>query len=201
LKNSGTADPVENLVGELARLPGIGRKTAQRLAYHILTLSKDDAAGLSEAIKNVKEKIFYCAVCNNITDRDPCAICGDSERDQSVVCVVERPNNIMVIEKTGEYKGVYHVLLGAISPLSGIGPEQLRIEGLLKRLQGGGIKEIILATNPNVEGEMTASYLVRLLKPLGIKVSRIALGVPVGSELEYMDEMTMLKAMEGRREL
>jgi len=201
LAKSAANEPVEQLINEFARLPGVGRKTAQRLAYHVLTLSKEDALKLSEAIQNVKEKIFHCSHCNQITDRDPCAICADEARDHSIVCVVERPNNITVIEKTGEYQGVYHVLLGAISPLSGVGPEQLKIQGLLKRLENEDIKEVILATNPNVEGEMTASYLVRLLKPLGVKVSRIARGVPVGSELEYMDEMTISKAMEGRREL
>ena len=201
LKSGAPSEPVEKLINALARLPGIGQKTAQRLAFFILTLSKEEATGLADTIRDVKEKVFYCSICNNITDRDPCKICADSDRDGSVICVVERPNSIMVIEKTGEFKGVYHVLLGAISPLSGIGPEQLKIEGLLKRLESTGVQEIILATNPNVEGEMTASYLARLLKPLGVTVSRIALGVPVGSELEYTDEVTMSKAMEGRREL
>ena len=201
MKSGAPSEPVEKLINALARLPGIGQKTAQRLAFFILTLSKEEATGLADTIRDVKEKVFYCSICNNITDRDPCKICADSDRDGSVICVVERPNSIMAVEKTGEFKGVYHVLLGAISPLSGIGPEQLKIEGLLKRLESTGVQEIILATNPNVEGEMTASYLARLLKPLGVTVSRIALGVPVGSELEYTDEVTMSKAMEGRREL
>jgi recombination protein RecR len=194
-------EPLTRLVEELQRLPGIGRKSAQRLAYHILRTPREDAERLCDAVRDVKEKVTYCSVCGNITDIDPCPYCRDEGRDRRVICVVEEAQNVAVIEKTREFKGTYHVLMGAISPLQGVGPDDLKIKGLLSRVEGGAVEEVILATNPNVEGEATAIYLARLLKPLGIRVTRIAMGVPVGSDLEYADEVTMNKAMEGRREV
>ena len=193
-------EPLIRLVEELQRLPGIGPKGAQRLAFHILKTPREDADRLADAVRNVKERVTYCSVCNNITDADPCAYCSNATRDSRIICVVEEPQNVTAVEKTGEFKGVYHVLMGALSPLQGIGPDDLKIKGLLGRI-GTGVTEVILATNPNVEGEATAIYLARLLKPLGVKVTRIAMGVPVGSDLEYADEVTMHKAMEGRREV
>ena len=193
-------EPLIRLVEELQRLPGIGPKGAQRLAFHILKTPREDADRLADAVRHVKERVTYCSVCNNITDADPCAYCSSATRDPKVICVVEEPQNVAAIEKTREFKGTYHVLMGALSPLQGIGPDDLKIKGLLSRVNGG-VTEIILATNPNVEGEATAIYLARLLKPLGVKVTRIAMGVPVGSDLEYADEVTMHKALEGRREV
>jgi recombination protein RecR len=188
------------LVEELQRLPGIGPKGAQRLAFHILKTPRETTDRLIDAVRDVKERITYCSVCNNITDVDPCSFCSNPDRDHRTICVVEEPPNVAAIEKTREFKGVYHVLMGALSPLQGIGPDDLKIKNLLARLSNG-VAEVILATNPNVEGEATAIYLARLLKPLGVKVTRIAMGVPVGSDLEYTDEVTMNKAMEGRREV
>jgi len=193
-------EPLIRLVEELQRLPGIGPKGAQRLAFHILKTPREDADRLADAVRNVKERVTYCSVCNNITDADPCAYCSSVTRDPKVICVVEEPQNVAAIEKTREFKGTYHVLMGALSPLQGIGPDDLKIKGLLSRINGG-VTEVILATNPNVEGEATAIYLARLLKPLGVKVTRIAMGVPVGSDLEYADEVTMHKALEGRRDV
>jgi recombination protein RecR len=193
-------EPLIRLVEELQRLPGIGPKGAQRVAFHILKTPREDADRLADAVRNVKERVTYCSVCNNITDADPCAYCSSATRDPKVICVVEEPQNVSAIEKTREFKGTYHVLMGALSPLQGIGPDDLKIKGLLSRVNDG-VTEIILATNPNVEGEATALYLARLLKPLGVKVTRIAMGVPVGSDLEYADEVTMHKALEGRREV
>jgi recombination protein RecR len=193
-------EPLIRLVEELQRLPGIGPKGAQRLAFHILKTPREDVDRLADAVRRVKEQVTYCSVCNNITDADPCAYCSSATRDPKVICVVEEPQNVAAIEKTREFKGTYHVLMGALSPLQGIGPDDLKIKGLLSRVNGG-VTEIILATNPNVEGEATAIYLARLLKPLGVKVTRIAMGVPVGSDLEYADEVTMHKALEGRREV
>jgi len=193
-------EPLIRLVEELQRLPGIGPKGAQRLAFHILKTPREDADRLADAVRRVKEQVTYCSVCNNITDADPCGYCSSATRDPKVICVVEEPQNVAAIEKTREFKGTYHVLMGALSPLQGIGPDDLKIKGLLSRINGG-VTEVILATNPNVEGEATAIYLARLLKPLGVKVTRIAMGVPVGSDLEYADEVTMHKALEGRREV
>jgi recombination protein RecR len=193
-------DPLIRLIEQLQRLPGIGPKGAQRLAFHILKNTRDDAERLVEAVREVKERVTYCSVCNNITDVDPCAFCSSTDRDRRLICVVEEPQNVSAVEKTREFKGLYHVLMGALSPLQGIGPDDLKIKGLLARVNNG-VGEVILATNPNVEGEATAIYLARLLKPLGVKVTRIAMGVPVGSDLEYADEVTMHKAMEGRREV
>jgi recombination protein RecR len=192
--------PLIRLIEELQRLPGIGPKGAQRLAFHILKTPREQTDRLAEALRDVKERVTYCSVCNNITDVDPCAFCSNDTRDPRTICVVEEPQNVAAIEKTREFKGMYHVLMGALSPLQGIGPDDLKIKGLLGRVNGG-VDEVILATNPNVEGEATAIYLARLLKPLGVKVTRIATGVPVGSDLEYADEVTMTKSMEGRREV
>jgi len=193
-------DPLTRLIEELQRLPGIGPKGAQRLAFHILKSPREQAERLVDAVREVKERVTYCSVCNNITDVDPCAFCSNDARDGTMICVVEEPQNVSAIEKTREYKGRYHVLMGALSPLQGIGPDDLKIKGLLGRVNNG-VSEVILATNPNVEGEATAIYLARLLKPLGVKVTRIAMGVPVGSDLEYADEVTMHKSLEGRREV
>jgi recombination protein RecR len=193
-------DPLARLIEELQRLPGIGPKGAQRLAFHILKTPREHADRLADALREVKERVTYCSVCHNITDADPCVFCRSADRDPHVICVVEEPQNVAAIEKTREFKGRYHVLLGALSPLQGIGPDDLKIKTLLARI-GNGVREVILATNPNVEGEATAIYLARLLKPLGVKVTRIAMGVPVGSDLDYADEVTMHKALEGRREV
>jgi recombination protein RecR len=193
-------DPLVRLIEELQRLPGIGPKGAQRLAFHILKTPREQTERLSEALRDVKERVTYCSVCNNITDADPCAFCSSEARDRHTICVVEEPQNVAAIEKTREFKGMYHVLMGALSPLQGIGPDDLKIKSLLARVNNG-VNEIILATNPNVEGEATAIYLARLLKPLGVRVTRIAMGVPVGSDLEYADEVTMHKSLEGRREV
>jgi recombination protein RecR len=195
------AEPLARLIDELKRLPGIGQKSAQRIAFHLERSPREDAERLSAAILDAKDKIRLCSQCNNFTDVDPCGYCADPTRNPEVICVVETPYNVVNIEKTREYSGRYHVLHGALSPLQGIGPEQLKLKNLLERLKGGQVKEIIVATNPNVEGEATAIYLSKLIKPLGIRVSRIAMGIPVGSELEFADEVTMLKALEGRREL
>jgi recombination protein RecR len=198
---SDYAAPIEKLIEEFRKLPGIGSKTAQRLAYSVLRKSKEEAERLSRAIMEVKETIRYCSRCNNFSDRDPCGFCANPNRSQETICVVEEPHDILAIEKTREYHGQYHVLHGVLSPMNGVGPEDLKLKNLLERLRGGKVREIILATNPNVEGEATAIYIAKLLKPIGIKVSRIALGVPVGSDLEYADEMTMSKALEHRHEL
>ncbi len=194
-------DPLTRLVEQLQKLPGIGAKGAQRLAFHILKNPRDDAERLCDAIRDIKERVTYCTVCNNITEHDPCVFCTSASRDQRLICVVEEPQNVSVVEKTREFRGVYHVLMGALSPLHGVGPDDLKIKGLLSRVGDGAVDEVILATNPNVEGEATALYLARLLKPLGVRVTRIAMGIPVGSDLEYADEVTMSRAMEGRREV
>ena len=193
-------DPLLRLIEELQRLPGIGPKGAQRLAFHLLRTPREQTERLVEAVRDVKERVTYCSICNNITDADPCLFCSNADRDQHLICVVEEPQNITAIEKTREFKGLYHVLMGALSPLQGIGPDDLKIKGLLSRLTNG-VTEVILATNPNVDGEYTAVYLARLLKPLGVKVTRIAMGLPVGSDLDYADEITMHRALEGRREV
>ncbi|HEV2495434.1 MAG TPA: recombination mediator RecR [Terriglobia bacterium] len=195
------AEPLARLIDELKRLPGIGQKSAQRIAFHLERASREDAERLAQAIVEVKDKIRLCSICNNLTEQDPCEYCSDPTRDPSVVCVVETPYNAIAIEKTREFHGLYHVLHGALSPLRGIGPDQLKLKSLLDRLKSGKIRELIVATNPNVEGEATAIYLSKLIKPLGVKVTRIAMGIPVGSELEFADEVTMLKAIEGRREI
>ena len=195
------AEPLSRLIQEFKRLPGIGQKSAQRLAFHVLRGPREDAERLAQAILDVKDRLGLCQLCNNISQGDLCPFCLDPHRDRSVVCVVEEYNSILAVETTRQFQGLYHVLHGAISPLRGIGPDQLRIRNLLERLEGGEVREIILATNPNVEGEATAAYLARLLKPLGLKVTRIAMGLPVGSDLEFADEVTMAKSLENRREV
>jgi recombination protein RecR len=195
------AAPLARLIDELKRLPGIGQKSAQRIAFHLERAPREDAERLAAALVDVKDKIRLCSVCNNLTELDPCEYCSDPTRDPSVVCVVETPYNALAVEKTREFHGHYHVLHGALSPLHGIGPDQLRLKNLIERLKNGAVRELIVATNPNVEGEATAIYISKLIKPLGVKVTRIAMGIPVGSELEFADEVTMLKAIEGRREI
>lgn len=193
--------PLQELVDQFRKLPGVGAKTAQRLAFHVLRTPRDEAERLCAAVLGVKDRVTYCTVCNTITDTDPCAYCADLARDRRVICVVEEPQNVHAVEKGGGFRGMYHVLMGAISPLHGVGPDDLKIGGLVSRIGAGGVDEVILATNPTVEGEATAHYLARLLKPLGVRVTRIATGVPVGSDLEYADDLTLGKAMEGRREV
>ena len=194
-------DPLSELVAALQRLPGIGAKSAQRLAYHLLKTTREDVDALCAAMLSVKDRVTYCSTCSNITDVDPCFYCTDPAREGRTMCVVEQPENVWAVERTRGFRGVYHVLMGAIAPLQGIGPDDLKIKGLLNRVAGGRVEEVIVATNPTVEGEATALYLAKLLKPLGVRVSRIAMGVPVGSDLDYTDEFTMSKAMEGRREM
>jgi len=193
-------DPLQQLVEELQRLPGIGAKSAQRLAYHLLKAPREAVERLADAMRTVKERVTYCSTCNNITDQDPCWFCTTDSRDRALICVVEQPENVTAVERTRDFPGVYHVLMGALSPLQGVGPDDLKIRGLLARVSAG-VSEVIIATNPNVEGEATAIYLARLLKPLGVKVTRIAMGVPVGSDLDYADEFTMHKALQGRTEI
>jgi recombination protein RecR len=195
------AEPMSRLIDELKKLPGVGAKSAQRLAFHILRSSDDDAEALATAVRDVKANLRLCSICNNITDVDPCVYCTSPTRNQRLVCVLEEPTNIAAIEKTKHFNGVFHVLHGAISPLHGIGPDQLRISNLLSRVEDNNVDEVILATNPTVEGEATAVYLSQQLKRAGVKVTRIAMGIPVGSDIEYTDEITMLKAMEGRRDM
>jgi len=196
-----TAAPLARLIDELYKLPGIGPKSAQRLAYYLLRMPAVEAQSLASAIVEVKERITFCAVCQNVTEVDPCRICTDSQRDRTVICVVEEPLDIMAIERTQSYRGLHHVLHGAISPIDGIGPEDLKIAELLHRLRSGEVQEIILATNPNLEGEATAMYLTRLLKPLGVRITRLARGLPVGGDLEYADDVTLARALEGRQEM
>lgn len=195
------AEPLARLIQEVKRLPGIGQKSAQRIAFHILRAPREDVERLAAALLDVKDKLGLCAECNNISDAELCPFCRDPHRDRRKICVVEEPHNILPVETTRIYDGLYHVLHGSISPLRGVGPEQLRIKELLQRLEKGEVEEIILATNPTVEGEATAVYLARLLKPLGVRVTRIAMGIPVGSDLEYADEVTMSKSLENRREI
>lgn len=194
-------EPLARLIENFRALPGIGSKTAVRLAYHVLDMDKDKAKSLADAIMMAKSKVIYCSTCFNLTDENPCRICSSEQRDRSIICVVEQPQDVAAMERMKDFKGLYHVLHGALSPLSGIGPENLKIKELLNRLQDDSVKEIIVATNPNVEGEATAMYLARLLKPIGIKVTRIAHGLPVGGDLEYADEVTLSRAMENRIEL
>lgn len=192
--------PVARLIDELRRLPGIGPKSAQRIAYHLLKGSADDATKLGEAISSLKAGIRMCVQCNAITDQETCALCSNPNRSDRIICVVEEPHNLVAVEKTRDFKGRYHVLHGALSPLQGVGPDELKLQGLLDRVRAGGVEETIIATSPTVEGEATAVYLARILKPLGVKVTRIAMGIPVGSDLEWADEVTIAKAIEGRRE-
>ena len=196
-----TAPPLASLINELTRLPGVGGKSASRIAYYILKRTAGEAEALANAIIEVKSKIFRCSICNNMTDVEPCAICSDPRRDASVICVVEEAFNIPTIEQTRDFRGLFHVLLGALSPLKGVGPHDIDVAGLIKRVQAGGVREVIVATNPNVEGEATALYLAQQLKPLDVKTTRLAFGLPVGGDLEYADQVTMAKALEGRREI
>ncbi|MDR0518806.1 MAG: recombination mediator RecR [Clostridiales Family XIII bacterium] len=194
--------PLQRLIAELSRLPGIGGKTAQRLAFHIIAMNDEDAFSMADAIKGAKKELVYCSVCGNLTDADPCAICTDAARDRSVICVVETPRDVAAIERMKDYRGLYHVLHGAISPMDGVGPDDINLRSLIIRLQGNDdVREIIVATNPNIEGEATAMYAAGLIKPSGIKVTRIAHGVPVGGDLDYTDDETLSKAMSGRRDL
>ena len=195
------AEPVSRLIEELGKLPGIGPKSAARLTYHLLRIPEAEARALAEAIIAVKEKTVLCSSCQNITDSNPCAICGSKERDHSIICVVKEPLDIMALERTGQYKGLYHVLHGVLSPMDGIGPDDLKIKELLQRLKTNPVKEVILATNPNLEGEATAMYLQRLLSPFGVRLTRLARGLPVGGDLEYADEVTLTHALEGRQEM
>ena len=196
-----TAPPLANLINELTKLPGLGGKSAARLAYHILKRPAAEAEALAAAILDVKSKIIRCSVCNNMTDVDPCAICTDARRDPSLICVVEEAFNIPTIESTRDFRGVFHVLLGALSPLKGIGPQDIDVAGLVRRVQNGAVREVIVATNPNVEGEATAMYIAQQLRSIGVRVTRLAFGLPVGGDLEYADQVTMSKALEGRREI
>ena len=195
------AQPLQRLIEELKRIPGIGAKTAQRIAFHILGLPQEDADRLAESIRTAKKQVFYCSVCNNITQADPCPLCADGQRDPDTLCIVEEPFNISSIEKTGIYNGRYHVLLGTLAPLRGIGPDELRLEKVVERVESGGFKEIIIATNPTAEGEATAHYLARLLKDRGVRLTRLAMGLPVGSDLDFADQVTIRKSLEGRTEL
>jgi recombination protein RecR len=195
------AGPVQSLIDELGRLPGVGPKSAQRIAFHLLKMPTDDALRLARSITEAKERVSFCTRCFNVCEGEECGICTDSRRDPTLVCVVEEPRDVVAVEKTQEFRGRYHVLQGAISPLEGIGPDQLRVKELLARLDAEGVKEVILCTNPNIEGEATAMYLARLLKPLGVRTTRIASGLPVGGDLEYADELTLGRALEGRREV
>jgi len=196
-----TAMPVNRLIEEFSKLPGVGPKSAQRLTYYLLRASAEDALALAQAILEVKEKIILCSLCQNITDSDPCAICRNDQRDQDSICVVEEPLDILALERTGSYKGLYHVLHGVISPMDGIGPDDLKVRELLARLKTGQVQEVIMATNPNLEGEATAMYLTRLIAPLGLKVTRLARGLPMGADLEYADNVTLARAIEGRQEV
>lgn len=195
------ATPIARLIEEFAKMPGIGKRTAERLAYYVLKLSEEEVAAFAEALTNAKEKIIFCPVCQCLTETVPCEICSDERRDQSLICVVEKPKDVVKIEKTREYKGMYHVLHGVISPMDGVGPEDIRIKELLSRVTDGEVKEVIMATNPNLEGEATAMYIAKLLSPFGVKVTRLAHGIPVGGDLEYADEVTLTRALEGRNEI
>ena len=193
--------PLEILINELSKLPGIGGKTAQRLAFHILSLDEKEVRQLASSLTNAREQMKYCSVCGNLTDTDPCRICSDPSRRQDVICVVESPRDVMAMERIREFNGLYHVLHGVISPMEGIGPEDINLKSLIARLQASDVKELIVATNPNIEGEATAMYIARLLKPFAVKVTRLAYGIPVGSHLEYADDATLMRALEGRREM
>jgi recombination protein RecR len=198
---SGYTESMRNLIEEFAKMPGIGPKTAERLAFYILKTNRETAGALARAIVRIKEATRFCAVCNNLSEQDRCDICRDQKRDTSVICVVENPEDIASIEKTGSFQGIYHVLLGTLSPLNGVGPDDLKIKDLIARLRNGAAKEVIIATNPDTEGEATALYLIRLIKPLGIKVTRIASGIPMGTNLEYIDQASLIKSIEGRHQV
>lgn len=198
---AGTPEPITRLIEEFARLPGIGPKSAQRLAYHVLRAPEDEALALARALGDVKRRIVFCGSCFNITEDDPCALCADDRRDRALLCVVEQPLDVLVVERTDGYRGLYHVLHGALNPIEGVGPDQLRVRELMERVEGGGVAEVIMATNPSLEGEATSMYLQRLLQPLGVRVTRLARGLPSGADLEYLDDLTLARALEGRQEL
>ncbi len=198
---AATPEPIARLIEEFARLPGIGPKSAQRLAYHVLRAPEDEALALARALGDVKRRIVFCGSCFNITEDDPCALCADDQRDRALLCVVEQPLDVQVVERTGGYRGLYHVLHGALNPIEGVGPDQLRVRELLERVEGDGAAEVIMATNPSLEGEATSMYLQRLLQPLGVRVTRLARGLPSGADLEYLDDLTLARALEGRQEL
>ena len=198
---AGTPEPITRLIEEFARLPGIGPKSAQRLAYHVLRAPEDEALALARALGDVKRRIVFCGSCFNITEDDPCALCADDRRDRALLCVVEQPLDVLVVERTDGYRGLYHVLHGALNPIEGVGPDQLRVRELMGRVEGGGVTEVIMATNPSLEGEATSMYLQRLLQPLGVRVTRLARGLPSGADLEYLDDLTLARALEGRQEL
>ena len=201
MPEAGAPEPIARLVQEFSKLPGIGPKSAQRLAYHVLRAPEDDARALARALADVKERIVFCGTCFNITERDPCALCESDNRDRTLVCVVEQPLDVLVVERTGGFRGLYHVLHGALNPIDGVGPEQLRIGELVGRVESGSVSEVIMATNPSLEGEATSMYVQRLLQPLGVRVTRLARGLPSGADLEYMDDLTLSRALEGRQEL
>lgn len=201
MPGDGAPEPIARLIQEFSKLPGIGPKSAQRLAYHVLRAPEDDARALARALTDVKERVVLCGSCFNLTERDPCALCEDGERDPSLLCVVEQPLDVLVVERTGGFRGRYHVLHGALNPIDGVGPEQLRIRELVERVQGDAIAEVIMATNPSLEGEATSMYVQRLLQPAGVRVTRLARGLPSGADLEYMDDLTLSRALEGRQEL
>lgn len=199
--SGGAPEPIARLIQEFARLPGIGPRSAQRLAYHVLRAPEDEALALARALGDVKRRIVFCGACWNITETDPCALCADERRERALICVVEQPLDVLVVERTGGYRGLYHVLHGALNPIEGVGPEQLRVRELTERVEAGGVAEVIMATNPSLEGEATSMYLQRLLGPLGVRVTRLARGLPSGADLEYMDDLTLSRALEGRQEL
>lgn len=199
--SAGAPEPIARLIQEFSRLPGIGPRSAQRLAYHVLRAPEDEALALARALGDVKRRIVFCGACWNITETDPCALCADERRERALICVVEQPLDVLVVERTGGYRGLYHVLHGALNPIEGVGPEQLRVRELTERVEAGGVAEVIMATNPSLEGEATSMYLQRLLGPLGVRVTRLARGLPSGADLEYMDDLTLARALEGRQEL
>lgn len=201
MPDAGAPEPITRLIEEFSKLPGIGPKSAQRLAYHVLRASEDDARALAKALGDVKESVVLCGTCFNITVNNPCVLCEDEQRDRSLVCVVEEPLDVLVVERTGGFRGLYHVLHGALNPIEGVGPDKLRIQELLERAEAGGLMEVIMATNPSLEGEATSMYLQRLLQPLGVRVTRLARGLPSGADIEYMDDLTLSRALEGRQEL
>ncbi len=201
MPDAGAPEPIARLIQEFSKLPGVGPKSAQRLAYHVLRAPEDEARALAQALADVKERVILCETCFNITERNPCSLCDNEQRDRTLVCVVEQPLDVLVVERTGGYRGLYHVLHGSLNPIDGVGPEQLRMQELLWRVEAGGIMEVIMATNPNLEGEATSMYLQRLLQPLGVRVTRLARGLPSGADIEYMDDLTLSRAIEGRQEL
>ena len=201
MPGASAPEPIARLIQEFSKLPGIGPKSAQRLAYHVLRTPEDEARALAQALTDVKERVILCETCFNITERSPCSLCDNEQRDRTLICVVEQPLDVLVVERTGGYRGLYHVLHGSLNPIDGVGPEQLRVQELLRRVEAGGIGEVIMATNPSLEGEATSMYLQRLLQPFGVRVTRLARGLPSGADIEYMDDLTLSRALEGRQEL